>query len=211
MKIFITGTDTNVGKTLISSWIALHTGFSYFKPIQTGTRDGSDSFEIQKLSDTKIYPESYAYKEPLSPHLAAKLENDMIDIEKIVLPPSRNLIVEGAGGVLVPINDTYLMVDLIKKLGAPVILVARTTLGTINHTLLSLEALRSRNITVLGVIMNGEQNTQNSNSIELYGRTSVLAELPKLESVSMNTLKSVALPQKLKHILEVQENDTTNA
>lgn len=204
MKIFITGTDTNVGKTLISSWIALHTGFSYFKPIQTGTRDGSDSFEVQKLSDTKIYLESYAYKEPLSPHLAAKLENDMIDIEKIVLPPSRNLIVEGAGGVLVPINDTYLMVDLIKKLGSPVILVARTNLGTINHTLLSLEALRSRNIEVIGVIMNGEQNPHNSDSIELYGRTSVLAEFPKLESVSMHTLKSVALPQKLKQILEVE-------
>jgi len=204
MKVFITGTDTNVGKTLISSWIALHAGFSYFKPIQTGTRYGSDSFEVQKLSDTKIYPESYAYKEPLSPHLAANLENDMIDIEKIVLPPSRNLIIEGAGGVLVPINDTHLMIDLIKKLGAPVILVSRTTLGTINHTLLSLEALRSQNIPVLGVIMNGEKNPQNSNSIELYGRTSVLAEFPKLDSVSMNTLKSVALPQKLKQILEVE-------
>ena len=204
MKIFITGTDTNVGKTMISSWIALHTGFSYFKPIQTGTRDGSDSLEVHKQSDTKIYPESYAYKEPLSPHLAANLENDMIDIEKIVLPPSRNLIIEGAGGVLVPINDTHLMIDLIKKLGAPVILVARTTLGTINHTLLSLEALRSRNIAVLGVIMNGEKNPQNSHSIELYGRTPVLAEFTKLDSVSMNTLKSVALPKKLKQILEVQ-------
>jgi dethiobiotin synthetase len=204
MKIFITGTDTNVGKTLISSWIALHTGFSYFKPIQTGTRDGSDSLEVQKLSDTKIYPESYAYKEPLSPHLAAKLENDMIDIEKIILPEASNLIIEGAGGVLVPINDTYLMVDLIKKLGAPVILVARTTLGTINHTLLSLEALRSRNITILGVIMNGENNIQNSNAIEVYGRTSVLAKFPRLDSVSMNTLKGIALPQKLKQILEVQ-------
>jgi dethiobiotin synthetase len=204
MKIFITGTDTNVGKTLISSWIALHTGFSYFKPIQTGTRNGSDSFEVQKLSDTRIYPDSYSYKEPLSPHLAAKLENDIIDIEKIVLPPSRNLIVEGAGGVLVPINDTYLMVDLIEKLGSPVILVARTTLGTINHTLLSLEVLRSRNIPVLGVIMNGEQNPQNNDSIELYGRTSVLAEFPKLESVSMNMLKDITLSQKLKQILKVE-------
>jgi dethiobiotin synthetase len=128
----------------------------------------------------------------------------MIDIEKIVLPPSRNLIIEGAGGVLVPINDTHLMIDLIKKLDVQVIVVARTTLGTINHTLLSLEALRSRNIPVLGVIMNGEKNPQNSNSIELYGRTSVLAEFPKLDSVSMNTLKSVALPQKLKQILEVE-------
>lgn len=204
MKIFITGTDTNIGKTLICSWIALHTGFSYFKPIQTGTRDGSDSFEVQKLSDTKIYPEVYSYREPLSPHLAAKMENDMINIEKIVLPEVSNLIIEGAGGVLVPINDTYLMVDLIKKLGAPVVLVARTTLGTINHTLLSLEALRSRNIPLLGVIMNGKNNIQNSNAIEVYGRTSVLAEFPKLENVSMNTLTDIVLPQKLKQILEVQ-------
>ena len=85
MKIFITGTDTNIGKTLISSWIALHTGFSYFKPIQTGTRDGSDSFEVQKLSNVKIYPEIYTYKEPLSPHLAARIENETINLEKIIL------------------------------------------------------------------------------------------------------------------------------
>ncbi|MBM3631904.1 MAG: dethiobiotin synthase [Alphaproteobacteria bacterium] len=204
MKIFITGTDTNVGKTLISSWIALHTGFSYFKPIQTGTKDGSDSVEVYKLSKTTIYPENYVYKEPLSPHLAAKIENDIIDIEKIILPPSPNLIIEGAGGVLVPINDTLLMIDLIKTLGVPVIIVTRTTLGTINHTLLSLEALRSRNIPVLGVIMNGEKNPENSDSIELYGRTSVLAEFPKLESVSIHTLQGIAMPQRLKQILEVE-------
>ena len=204
MKIFITGTDTNVGKTLISSWIALHTGFSYFKPIQTGLNEGSDSLEVHKLSKAKTYLEVYAYKEPLSPHLAAKIENDMIDIEKIVLPEVSNLIIEGAGGVLVPINDSYLMIDLIKKLDAPVILIAPTTLGTINHTLLSLEALKSRNIMVLGVIMNGKQNPQNSNAIEFYGCTSVLAEFPKLESVSMNALKSIALSQKLKQLLKVE-------
>lgn len=204
MKIFITATDTNVGKTLISSWIALHTGFSYFKPIQTGIRDGSDSYEVQRLSNTKIYPESYKYQEPLSPHLAAKIENNTIDITKIILPQSNNLIIEGAGGVLVPINHKYLMVDLIKKLRTPVILVARTSLGTINHTLLSLEALRSRNIQVLGVIMNGKQNLQNSNAIEVYGRTSILAHFPKLETVNMNTLKSVALSQELQQILEVK-------
>jgi dethiobiotin synthetase len=118
------------------------------------------------------------------------------------LPPSPHLIIEGAGGVLVPINDTHLMVDLIKTLGVPVILVARTALGTINHTLLSLEALRSRNINVLGVIMNGEQNLQNSHSIERYGRTSVLADFPKLDRISMHTLQGIAMPQRLNHILE---------
>lgn len=203
MKIFITGTDTNIGKTLISSWMALHTGFSYFKPIQTGLKEGSDSLEVQKLSNAKTYPESYAYQEPLSPHLAAQVANDTIDSEKIVLPQESHLIVEGAGGVLVPINGTHLMADFIKTLGIPVILVARTTLGTINHTLLSLEALRSRNIPVLGVIMNGEKNIQNSNSIKFYGRLSVLFEFPKLESVSMTTLKRVAFSQQLKQVLGV--------
>ena len=204
MKIFITGTDTNVGKTLISSWIALHTGFSYFKPIQTGLKEGSDSLEVQKLSNAKTYPEIYSYKEPLSPHLAARIENDTIDMEKILLPQESNLLIEGAGGVLVPINDKYFMLDLIKKIYAPVILVARTSLGTINHTLLSLEALRSRNIPVLGVIMNGKQDLQNSNAIEVYGHTTILAQFPKIDTVNMNTLKQVALSQKLKQILEVE-------
>jgi len=202
MKIFITGTDTNVGKTLISSWLALHTGFSYFKPIQTGLKEGSDSSEVQRLANAKIYPESYAYNAPLSPHLAAKIEAEKIDLEKIILPQENNLIIEGAGGVLVPINDQYLMIDLIKKLGAPVIVVARTSLGTINHTLLSLEALKSRNIPIVGVIMNGEQNSQNSNAIEFYGQTSILTQFPKLEAVNKDTLQNVALTDKLKQSLE---------
>lgn len=204
MKIFITGTDTNVGKTLISSWIALHTGFSYVKPIQTGTIDGADSCEVQRLSHAKVYPETYRYQAPLSPHLAATLENDTIDLKNIILPEVNHLIIEGAGGVLVPINQTCLMVDLMKKTGAFVILVARTTLGTINHTLLSVEALRSRNIPLLGVIMNGEKNLENTKAIEVYGRIPVLAEFPKLESVTMNTLKGIALSQTLKQMLEVE-------
>ena len=205
MKVFMTGTDTNVGKTLISSWIALHTGFSYFKPIQTGTREGTDSYEVQRLSEAIIHPEIYAYKEPLSPHLAAKIENDTIDLEKIPLPQDTNLIIEGAGGVLVPINDTYLMVDLMKKVNTPVILVSRTPLGTINHTLLSLEALRARDIPILGIIMNGEKNIQNSIAIEYYGRVPILAEFPKLEKVSSEALKNIPLPKALKHILEVPQ------
>jgi dethiobiotin synthetase len=191
-----------VGKTLISSWIAMHTGFSYFKPIQTGTKEGTDSYEVQRLSDAIIHPEIYSYKEPLSPHLAAKMENDTIDLEKIALPQDTHLIIEGAGGVLVPINETYLMVDLMKKVNAPVILVSRTTLGTINHTLLSLEALRSRNIPVLGVIMNGEKNMQNRSAIEFYGHVPILAEFPKVEEISKETLKNVPLPKALKHILQ---------
>ncbi|GFQ99996.1 ATP-dependent dethiobiotin synthetase BioD [Trichonephila clavata] len=141
MQIFVTGTDTDVGKTTISSWLCLHTGYSYFKPIQTGSTLGTDSHQMSNLTNANVYKENFVYKRPLSPHLAASLENDSINIDRINLPKTHNLIIEGAGGVLVPINKTTLMVDLIKKLAISTILVARSTLGTINHTLLSLEAL----------------------------------------------------------------------
>ncbi len=205
MKIFISGTDTNVGKTLISSWITLHTGFAYFKPIQTGTKEGRDSNEVRNLSHTKIYPEFYSYPEPLSPHLAAELQNDSINIEKIFLPQEKHLVVEGAGGVLVPINKKHLMIDLIKKLGIPVIVVSRTGLGSINHTLLTLEVFKLHDVEVLGVIMNGEPNSENNKAIEFYGHTPILAEFPKLEEVSCNTLKKVALSEKLTQILKDKE------
>ena len=244
MKIFISGTDTNIGKTLVSSWLALHTGFAYFKPIQTGSKDGTDSEEVARLSKVKIYPETYIYREPLSPHLAARIENEKIDIDKIILPREEELIpfsrlnqpyefarpstaslfnigadqrfpkirrdhlkmgngiiVEGAGGLLVPINDEYLMIDLIKKLGTPLILVSSTKLGTINHTLLSLEALRSRNIEILGVIMNGENNVDNKESIEKYGNIEVLAEFPLLKTINHDILQTIKLPEKLAQIL----------
>ncbi|WP_339045229.1 dethiobiotin synthase [Candidatus Mesenet endosymbiont of Agriotes lineatus] len=196
MQIFITGTDTNVGKTLISSWICLHTGYSYFKPIQTGVDKDSDV--VSKLANTNIYEESYIYKSPLSPHLAASLENGSIDISRINLPKERNLIVEGAGGILVPIDQTTFMVDLIKKLNIPVILVARSTLGTINHTLLSLEALRTRSISILGVILNGPHNQDNLNAVEFYGKVQVLASVPKLQEVSKKSLMQLPLPDCLK-------------
>lgn len=206
MKIFISGTDTNIGKTLISSWLALHTGFAYFKPIQTGDILGRDSDEVERLSYTKIYPEKYKYQAPLSPHIAAKKENDAIDIEKIVLPQTENLIIEGAGGLLVPINGTHFMIDLIKKTEASVILVTRTGLGTINHTLLSLEVLRSRGIKVLGVIMNGERNMENEEAIEFYGQTSVIAAFPKIASITHDTLKNIELPKKLIQLLAGKKN-----
>ncbi|GHM58205.1 MAG: hypothetical protein sL5_03930 [Candidatus Mesenet longicola] len=200
MQIFITGTDTNVGKTLISSWICLHTGYSYFKPIQTGADKDSDV--VSKLANSNIYEESYIYKSPLSPHLAASLENDSIDISRINLPKERNLIVEGAGGILVPINETTFMVDLIKKLNIPVILVARSTLGTINHTLLSLEALRARSVSILGVILNGPHNQDNIKAIEFYGKVEILASIPKLQEVSKESLMQLPLPDCLKIIIK---------
>ena len=203
MRIFITGTDTNIGKTIISSWLCLHTGYGYFKPIQTGASEGTDSQIVAGLSDTQIYQESYLYKDLSSPHLAASLENQEIDIAKINFPKVRDLIIEGAGGLLVPINKDYLMIDLIKDFSTPVIIIARSGLGTINHTLLSLEALKIRNITTLGVIMNGEINQSNADAIEFYGKTKILAKFPFMDHINKNNLKKIPLSQNLQKIFGI--------
>ncbi|MDX5462589.1 MAG: dethiobiotin synthase [Wolbachia endosymbiont of Tetragnatha montana] len=200
MQIFVTGTDTDVGKTIISSWLCLHTGYSYFKPIQTGSILGTDSHQVSNLTNANVYKESFVYKEPLSPHLVSSLKNESIDINEINLPKAHNLIIEGAGGVLVPINKTMLMVNLIKKLAIPTILVARSTLGTINHTLLSLEALRARNIPILGVILNGLPSQDNLEAIEFYGRVQVLASVPKLQQVDREHLMQTPFSNRLKAI-----------
>lgn len=205
MKVFITGTDTEVGKTFISSWLCLQTGYSYFKPIQTGSEVDSDKEVVSDLTGVKTYPESYLFKKPLSPHLAASLESEEIDIDNIKLPDTENLIVEGAGGVLVPINKNILMVDLMRSLKLPVIIVARSTLGTINHTLMTIEVLRSRGIEILGVILNGPENLDNARSIEFYGRVSILANFPKLGSVTKESLCNIKLTKNLSNILGVNE------
>jgi|SaaInlStandDraft_7_1057024.scaffolds.fasta_scaffold148362_1 dethiobiotin synthetase len=203
MIVFITGTDTDIGKTLVSSWLCLHTKYDYYKPIQTGSTECLDSKTVYNLSQTKIHQESYIFKNPLSPHMAAQDEKRYIDIEKIKLPKANNIIVEGAGGLLVPLNDNYFIADLISKFKTPVILVARSKLGTINHTLLSLEYLKQKNIKVLGVILSGEKNTRNRESIEQYGKVEVLAELPHIKNICYDSLKSIPLTAKLKKILEV--------
>ncbi len=202
---FICGTDTNVGKTFISAWICCHTGFSYFKPIQTGTQDGSDTDTVKKLARGHVYPEIYRYQTPVSPHLAAYIEGYVIHIDKIQLPSYQRLIIEGAGGVLVPLNSQDLMIDLIQRLHVPVIVVARTALGTINHTLLTLQALYSRSIPVAGVIMNGiadEYCHDVHMAIEWYGKTRIIAHCPYLPNVTYQTLKEHPLPPKLMTILK---------
>jgi dethiobiotin synthetase len=191
MPIFVTGTGTDVGKTVISTWLCLQMGYDYFKPIQTG--DEIDSEFVASIADCNIYPEVYRYKTPVSPHLAAKLENSVIDSTIIKLPEADNVIIEGAGGLLVPINDHFLMIDLIQQLQVPVILVAHSGLGTINHTLLSLEALRARHIPILGVILNGALNAPNKAAIEYYGKIKVLAEMPFLNKINQENLQNVSL------------------
>jgi len=161
MKLFVTGIGTDVGKTIAAAIIteALHA--DYWKPIQAGDIDNSDSHKIEKyLSNTqsKIHQNSYLLQTPASPHLAAKLDGIVIDLKKIKEPKTTNhLVVEGAGGILVPLNDTETIADLIQS-DYKVIVVSRHYLGSINHTLLTIEALRQRNIKVAGIIFNGDEN-----------------------------------------------------
>lgn len=200
MSFFLTGTDTDVGKTLIASWICLHSGYDYWKPIQSGN-ENKDTDLVTQLSSAHCFSEEFVFEKPLSPHVAAQYENKSIALEALNLPSSSKLIVEGAGGVLVPLNASYFVADLICHFNLPVILVSRSGLGTINHTCLTLEALRARNISVAGVIMNGEENPLNKAAIEHYGKTTVLAEFPRLQKISMDDLKDIPLPPHLRAIL----------
>jgi dethiobiotin synthetase len=200
MRIFITGTDTNVGKTTVSSWLASYYNFNYWKPIQSGEDNGlSDTEFLKKVchnnQNIEIFDPIYSFKEPLSPHLAAKINKEEIDLSKIIhcKPKKEKLLIEGAGGIFTPLNEKFLMIDLIEIFEIPTIIIARSSIGTINHTLLTIEALRERNIKILGVIMNGEKNFENKKAIEFYGKTKVLFEFPKLNgeiNLQIQNLKS---------------------
>ncbi len=161
MKIFITGIGTDVGKTIASSIVVEALEADYWKPVQAGDLDNSDSHKIQRYianSTTKIYENSYKLNTPASPHLAAEIDGITIDLKQIKEPKTKNhLVIEGAGGVLVPLNNTDSIIDLIQK-DYRVIVVSRHYLGSINHTLLTLEALKSRNISVAGIIFSGDEN-----------------------------------------------------
>ena len=161
MKLFITGIGTDVGKTITSAIITQALEADYWKPIQAGDLDNSDSHKIKHFisnDKTIIHENSYKLNTPASPHLAAKIDGITIDLKKIIEPKTKNnLVIEGAGGILVPLNDNDYIVDLIKK-DCKVIVVSRHYLGSINHTLLTFEALQSRNISVAGIVFSGDEN-----------------------------------------------------
>jgi dethiobiotin synthetase len=190
-QFFITGTDTDVGKTVTSALLTLGLGYAYWKPIQSGLPTDTDSIRAATgLDDSHFIPERYRLTQPLSPHAAAKIDRVPISLSDFQLPPTDKpgLIVEGAGGLMVPINEQDLMIDLIRSLHLPVCLVTRSQLGTINHTLLSIAALRQAEIPILGVMMNGEKNQVNRNAIEHYGQVQVLGELEPLAEINPRTL-----------------------
>ena len=189
-QFFITGTDTDVGKTYVSAFLMRALHYDYWKPIQTGTAVSSDTIWMKqktKLPEGRFEKEAYRFAAPLSPHAAAERENTVIDLAKIQLPKRARLIVEGAGGVLVPINGEALMIDLIKQLAIPVVVVAKSGLGTINHTLLTLNVLRQMGVSIVGVVCNDPTNLCNLKSLQYYGNTDVVT-LEELRSTYLAPL-----------------------
>ncbi len=194
MRYFVTGTDTDVGKTVACAWAVLHLGARYWKPVQAGL-DETDEAAVRALAGVgadRIVPTVYDLPEPLSPHESARRAGVSIDMDAFALPPGDDaLVVEGAGGLMVPLNDDALVIDLIAQLALPVILVCRTTLGTINHSLLSLEALRRRSIPVAGAVLSGPDVPHNRAAIETYGATRILGHIPPLEPVTGQALAAI--------------------
>ncbi|HET9183787.1 MAG TPA: dethiobiotin synthase [Candidatus Angelobacter sp.] len=193
---FVTGTDTNVGKTVLSALLCSALPAMYWKPIQTGAVEGTDRQTVLAASgigESNALPETYIFDDPVSPHLAAQRAGSEISLETIRFPQTcgARLIAEGAGGVMVPINSHEFMTDLIRHLGLPVILAARSTLGTINHTLLSLRCLASAGARVTGVVLIGPENRDNRQAIERYGKTRVVGEIPPLETIHRQALRDV--------------------
>jgi dethiobiotin synthetase len=193
-QIFITGTGTDVGKSVVAAMLLAGTRGFYWKPVQSGLEPISDSDWVRRATDLPqdhFLPETYRFRNPLSPHAAAALEGVRIDLTAFrlpVLPGPGHLIVEGAGGVLVPLNERHFMLDLIVQLALPVLVVASSRLGTINHTLLTLQALRSRRVSVVGIVLNGPEDPSNRRAIEHFGGIPVVAQIEPLPAITPEAL-----------------------
>jgi dethiobiotin synthase len=204
---FVTGTDTNIGKTVLSSLLCAALPARYWKPIQTGAIEGTDRqavLERTGMHGAGSIPETYIFDDPVSPHLAAQRAGQEIVLETISIPRSGEalpLIVEGAGGVMAPINRHQFMADLMQSLKLPVILAARSTLGTINHTLLSLQCLRNSGLEVRGVVLIGPENPENREAIEHYGKISVIGYIPILQQIDRESLLHIYATYFLKEAL----------
>ena len=195
-SFFVTGTDTNVGKTLLSALLVAALDAIYWKPIQTGACEGTDRQTVIKLAEipkAQTIPESYCFDPPVSPHLAAEAKGVRIDLARLQPPVNlaRPIIAEAAGGILVPINDSELMLDLALQLEFPVLIAARAALGTINHTLLTVRALRCAKIPAHGVVMIGHRNKDNERSVEHFADVPVIGTIPWLDTINREALLSV--------------------
>jgi dethiobiotin synthetase len=191
MTIVVTGTDTDVGKTVFAAALTVALGAHYWKPVQAGLEEGSDAGTVVRLGvpAERVLPEAYRLTTPCSPHRAAEIDRVTIDAARLALPTVDGpLVVEGAGGVLVPVTRDLLFADLFARWGMPVVLVARTGLGTISHSLLSIEALRARGLAVRGVAFVGEAVEDSEATVCAIGGVRRLGRLPRLDRLDAGTL-----------------------
>ena len=192
MKYIIAGIGTEIGKTFISSILTENLQADYWKPIQSGALDFTDTDTVKSLisnNKTVFHPETYRLNQPMSPHAAAAIDGVEIELSKFQLPQTENhLIVELAGGIMVPLNDRETNLDLIKKLNIPVILISKNYLGSINHTLLSVEVLKINDIEVKGLIFNGQQNKSSEDFILNYTKLECLGRVGFEENIDKNVV-----------------------
>jgi dethiobiotin synthetase len=195
-KIFVTGIGTDVGKTVVSSVLVEALKADYWKPIQTGSFFSTDTTKLQKWvsnTESKFHPEGYLLKQYMSPHAAAELEGIDINIDDIRLPETTNtLIIEGAGGLMVPLNREHFMIDLITKFDAEVILVIQNYLGSINHTLLSIDALKTRGANIIGVVFNGPPHQLSQDIIMNYCGLKLLGRINKENDINKEVVSRYA-------------------
>jgi len=193
-RIVVTGTDTEIGKTVFAAGLADLLGASYWKPIQSGLEGETDSeivAQLGGLSEDRILPERYRLKTPVSPHQSAAIDGVRIDANELVIPDTggRPVVIEGAGGLMVPLDPSTLYIDIFARWRMPVVLCARTSLGTINHSLLSVEALRRRDIDILGIAFIGDGHPESERAICEIGRIKRLGRLPRLSPLNQGTLR----------------------
>jgi dethiobiotin synthetase len=187
----VTGTDTGIGKTVFAAALTGALQAHYWKPVQAGLDDGADRDTVAALTGVdpaRILPEAYRLTTPCSPHRAAELDGVTIDIARLALPAQRPLVIEGAGGALVPVTRTVVYADVFAEWGLPAIIVARTALGTINHSLLTIEALRARGVAIHGVAFVGPANEDSEATICAMGKVARLGRLPMLDRLDAQTL-----------------------
>jgi dethiobiotin synthetase len=194
-RIVVAGTDTEIGKTVFSAGLAALLGANYWKPIQAGLEGETDSQLVARLgglSDDRIVPERYRLKTPASPHHAAAVDGVRIAVDSLDVPDTggRPLVIEGSGGLLVPLDGTTVYIDVFARWRLPVVLCARTALGTINHSLLSIEALRHRKLDILGIAFIGDDDPESERVICEIGRVKRLGRLPRLSPLTGSTLRA---------------------
>ena len=206
-KVVVAGIGTEVGKTIVSAALLHRLKADDWKPIQAGELENSDSHNVSQLVgdlSIHIHSEAFRLKEPMSPHAAAAIEDRSIHLNELILPETENhLVVELAGGIMVPINNQQTSLDWLKKMKIPVVLVSRYYLGQINHTLLTIEVLKSNKVPLLGIIFNGEENLASKQAILQIGNTEDLGTIPILKEINSNTIARAANEIRLERAIKV--------